>query len=240
VTPNTYRMSQLAPGGAPWIDHALEAARSRHAEDELNAAISRGATQCVILGAGLEAYAYGNQNTNLRIFEVDHPATQAWKRARLDAAGITIPPSLAFVPAGFEERTLLSALEDAGFRGGQISFFSWLGVSLFQGAQATLETLAFIGSLPRGSGVVLDYAVRRASFDPEETAMDALASRLTGRDQASELLVDSHALDKLLRSAGFGEVEDLGPAEIDRRYFSHRTDGLRMPPGMVHLVTARV
>jgi methyltransferase (TIGR00027 family) len=244
VIPNTFRISRVfddpMASGELCVDRALSRARSRHAEAELNAAMSRGATQYVKLGAGTDRYAYRNQNSNLRIFEVDHPARQAWKRARLDAAGIAIPPSLAFVPTGFEEQFLAPALEDAGFRAGQISFFCWLGVSLVPSAQATIETLAFIGSLPRGSSVVLDYAVRRASFDPAETAMDALASRLAGQDEVPELLVDSHALDKLLKSAGFGEVEDLGPAEIDRRYFSHRTDGVRMPPGLVHLVTARV
>lgn len=240
MIPNTFRMSPGGHGGELGVNRALPLARSRHAGDELSAAISRGAMQYVILGAGLDTYAYRNQTSNLRVFEVDHPATQAWKRARLDAAGIAIPPALTFVPA-FEEQLLAPALEGAGFRAGEVSFFSWLGASPYPSAQATLETLAFIGSLPAGSGVVLDYAVRRTAFDlAEETAMDALASRLAGEDQTPELLVDSQALEKLLRCVGFREVEDLGPAEIDRHYFSDRTDGLRMPPGLVHLVTARV
>jgi methyltransferase (TIGR00027 family) len=224
---------------------ALTAARSRHAEDELNAAMARGATQYVILGAGLDTYAYRNTNTNLRVFEVDRPATQAWKRTRLDAARIAILPSLAFVPSDFEERTLPSALAGAGFQTGEVSFFSWLGVCPYRSAPATLATLAFIGSLPTGSGVVLDYAVRRSLFDPapatdEETAMDAIASRFAAGDEPPQLLVDSRALDKLLRSAGFHEIEDLGRSEIDKRYFSNRADGLGVRPGAAHLVTARV
>jgi methyltransferase (TIGR00027 family) len=220
---------------------ALVAARSRHAEEELNAAMARGASQYVILGAGLDTYAYRNPNPNLRVFEVDHPATQTWKRSRLDAAGITIPASLAFVPTYFEAGTLPSALQGAGFQAREVSFFSWLGVAPYASAQATLGTLAFIGSLPTGSGVVFDYAVRRASFDPlDETAMDALASKFADEGESPELFVDSQALDKLLRSAGFHVVEDLSPAEIDKRYFSDRTDGLRISPGLAHLVTARV
>jgi methyltransferase (TIGR00027 family) len=232
---------------------ALMAARSRHAEDALNAAMAGGAAQYVILGAGLDTYAYRNRNINLRVFEVDHPATQTWKRTRLDAAGIAIPPSLAFVPSDFEERTLPSALAGAGFQAREVSFFSWLGFSPYPSAQATLATLAFIGSLPAGSGVAFDYAVRRSLFDPaldsapvptldagEETAMDALASRLAAQGEPLRLFVDSRALHKLLRSAGFHEVEDLGPPEIDKRYFSNRADGLRVPPGLAHLVTARV
>jgi methyltransferase (TIGR00027 family) len=224
---------------------ALVAARSRHAEDELTSALARGASQYVILGAGLDTYAYRNPNTTLRVFEVDHRSTQAWKRTRLDAAGITIPPSLAFVPADFEAGTLPSALEGAGFQAGEVSFFSWLGVAPYASARATLGALAFIGSLPTGSGVVFDYAVRRPlfdeAFDPaEETAMDALASRFAAPGEAPELFVDSQALDKLLRSAGFHVVEDLGPAEIDELYFSDRADGQHIPPGLAHLVSAHV
>jgi methyltransferase (TIGR00027 family) len=220
---------------------ALIAARSRLAEDELSAAIARGATQYVILGAGLDTYAYRNPNTNVQVFEVDHPVTQAWKRTRLDAAGIAIPPSLAFVPVESEEQTVAAALQSAGFRNGEVSFFSWLGASPYSSAQATLRTLAFIGSLPAGSGVVLDYAVRRSSVDPfEETAMDALASRLVAPGEPLELLVDSRALGRLLRSAGFHQVEDLGVPELDQRYFSARRDGLRLQPGLAHLVNARV
>jgi len=220
---------------------ALVAARSRHAEDSLNAATARGASQYVILAAGLDTYAYRNPNPNLRVFEVDHSATLAWKRSRLDAAGVTIPASLAFVPTGFEAGTLPAALEGAGFQSREVSFFSWLGVAPYASAQATLGVLAFIGSLPTGSGVVFDYAVRRASVGPvDETAMDALASKFADDGESPELFVDSQALDKLLRSAGFHEIEDLGPTEINERYFSDRADGLRVPPGLAHLVTARV
>jgi methyltransferase (TIGR00027 family) len=219
---------------------ALLAARSRYAEDALNAAVARGATQYVILGAGLDTYAYRNPHINLMVFEVDHPGTQAWKRTRLEAAGIAIPPSLAFVPEESEERSL-PALQAAGFQTGEVSFFCWLGPSLYPSAPATLSTLAFIGSLPNGSGVAFDYAVRRSSIDEmEETAMDPLASRLVEPGEPLELLVDSRALNRLLRSAGFHQVEDLGPLEIDQRYFSARSDGLRFAPGLAHLVTARV
>jgi methyltransferase (TIGR00027 family) len=220
---------------------ALLAARSRYAEDALHAAIARGATQYVILGAGLDTYAYRNPYKNLRVFEVDHPATQDWKRTRLGATGIAIPSSLVFVPEESEEGPLWAALQKAGFRSGEVSFFSWLGPSLYPSAEATLSTLAFIGSLPNGSGLVFDYAIRRSSTgEMEETAMDALASRMVAPDEPLELLVDSRALDSLLNAVGLHEVEDLGPLEIDERYFSARPDGLRFPSGLAQLVTARV
>jgi O-methyltransferase involved in polyketide biosynthesis len=171
---------------------------SEHLEVELNAAIARGATQYVTLGAGVDPDAYRNRNMSLRVFEVDHSAAQT--------------------------RSLRSTLEAAGFRTGEVSFFSWLGGTPYSSAQATIEALAFIGSLPTGSAVVFDYTVRRdALASGEETAMDALASRIAVPDEPLQLSIDSHALDKLLRAVGFREVEDLA-----------------VSPGLAHVVNARV
>jgi methyltransferase (TIGR00027 family) len=220
---------------------ALLAARNRHAEDVLNSGVARGATQYVILGAGLDTYAYRNGNPNLRVFEVDHPATQDWKRRRLNTAGIAIPRTVAFVPTAFEEGTLQTALEEANFSPHEISVFSWLGISPDPCPQATMDTLAFIGSLPAGSSVAFDYAVSRSSLDPvEEMAMDGLASRVAAPGESVRLLLDSGALHRVLRCAGFHQIRDLGPAEIEEIYFSHRVDGLRPPPGLAHLVSATV
>jgi methyltransferase (TIGR00027 family) len=227
-------------GGSRHI-RAFMAARSRYAEDELAAAIGRGATQYVVLGAGLDTYAYRNTHTRLRVFEVDHPATQAWKRKQLDDAGITIPSSLTFVPTDFEEQSLDSALESSGFQAGEISFFSWLGVTPYLTAEAAMATLAFIGSLPTGSGVVFDYAVERSSLDAvEQMAMDALASRVARAGEPFRLFLDPRALNRMLRAAGFHEIEDLGPIDIDERYFAGRADGLRVSAGLAHLVNARI
>jgi methyltransferase (TIGR00027 family) len=227
-------------GGSRHI-RAFMAARSRYAEDELTAAIARGATQYVVLGAGLDTYAYRNVHPRLRVFEVDHPATQAWKRKQLDEAGIAIPSSLTFVPTDFEEQSLGSVLESSGFQAGEISFFAWLGVTPYLTAEAAMATLAFIGSLPTGSGVVFDYAVERSSLDSvEQMAMDALASRVARAGEPFRLFLDPRALNRMLRAAGFHEIEDLGPSDIDERYFAGRADGLRVAVGLAHLVNARV
>src|SRR6204780_882647 len=93
---------------------AFMAARSRFAEDELARAVERGVTQYVILGAGLDTFAYRNPHPGLRVFEIDHSATQAWKREQLQSAGIAIPPSLTFVPVDFEHQTLANALARSG------------------------------------------------------------------------------------------------------------------------------
>jgi methyltransferase (TIGR00027 family) len=225
---------------------AYMAARSRFAEDELQRALERGAAQYVILGAGLDTFGYRNHYPGLRVFEVDHPATQLWKRKRLDAAGVATPSSLTFVPADFEKQAdqdqeLRTVLERAGFREDQISFFSWLGVTPYLTAAATMATLAFIGSLPESSGVVFDYAVERSALDSaEQLALDALASRVARAGEPFRLFLDSRALMQMLKVAGFHSIEDMGPAEIDRRYFASRNDGLQVQAGLAHLVSARV
>jgi methyltransferase (TIGR00027 family) len=234
------QLDKFDTAGAQHI-RAFVTARSRYAEDELSVAIARGATQYVILGGGLDTYAYRSTHSQLRVFEVDYPATLAWKRTRLEAAGIGIPSSVAFVPTNFEEQTLCSALESSGFQRDRVSFFSWLGVTPYLTATSAMATLAFIGSLPTGSGVVFDYAIERSSLDSEEQmAMDALASRVGRAGDSFRLFLDSRALERMLRVAGFSEVEDLGPAEIDARYFADRADGLTVAAGLTHLVNARV
>src|SRR5882762_1319056 len=106
---------------------AFMAARSRYTEDELANAFAHGVRQYVVLGAGLDTFAYRNPHPGLRVFEVDHPATQAWKREQLQAAAIAIPASLTFVPVDFERQTLADGLAQCGFNPSGAAFFSWLG-----------------------------------------------------------------------------------------------------------------
>jgi methyltransferase (TIGR00027 family) len=220
---------------------AFMAARSRCAEDELASAIKRGAKQYVVLGAGLDTYVYRNPSPTPRVFEVDYPATQAWKRERLEAAGISIPSSVVFVPVDFEKMSLSSALECAGFEPQQITFFSWLGVTPYLPSETAMATLTFIASMPSGSGVVFDYAVARASLNPvEQIAQDVLARRVARGGEPFQLFFEPEALAAMLRGVGFQEIEDLGPIEIDARYFRDRADGLRVSAGLAHVLRARI
>ena len=145
---------------------AFLVARSRFAEDELSRAVSEGARQCVVLGAGLDTFAYRNPHASvgLHVFEVDHPATQAWKREQLRAAEINVPPETVFVPVDFERETISDQLQRAGFSTHDKTMFSWLGVTPYLTDRAFTETIHFIASMPTGSGVVFDYAVPRASL----------------------------------------------------------------------------
>jgi methyltransferase (TIGR00027 family) len=109
---------------------AFMAVRSRYAEDQIALAVRHGVDQCVVLGAGLDTFAYRNPHSGLRVFEVDHPVTQAWKRERLRAASIPISPSLTFVSIDFERQTLAIGLDQVGFnlenRGRSPIFAGWL------------------------------------------------------------------------------------------------------------------
>jgi methyltransferase (TIGR00027 family) len=107
--------------------------RSRFTEDLVEQAVARDVEQYVILGAGLDSFAYrrGDLLDGLRVFEVDHPASQRWKLRRLSELGVKIPDSLVFTPVDFEHQTLREGLEDAGFAFRRSAVFSWIGVTMY-------------------------------------------------------------------------------------------------------------
>lgn len=200
------------------------AVRTRFAEDALTAAYNAGVRQLVILGAGFDTYAYrGDLRDRLRIWEVDHPATQAWKRQRLGEAGIEIPPSLTFAPVDFERETLADGLASAGFDREAQAFFTWLGVVPYLTTEAIWSTLGFIAGLSGGAHVVFDYADPPASLPPELRAAHALrAARVAELGEIFRSYFSADELRTQLRAAGFNEVEDLGPPHIAARYFANR------------------
>jgi len=222
---------------------AFLAVRSRYAEDQLAAAVARGVRQYVLLGAGLDTFAYRNAHsgTGLRVFEVDYPATQAWKRELLEAAGIRIPAELAFAPVDFERQTLADGLRSAGFQMQEAAFFSWLGVTPYLTREACLATLDLIASTAPSGGVVFDYAVNRTSLGLlERMALDALSKRVAAAGEPFQLFFDPLELGDEMRRRGFELVEDVGANEINARYFSERADKLRVRGGLGHLLSAKV
>ncbi len=200
------------------------AVRTRFAEDALAAAVEGGARQLVVLGAGLDTYAYrGALAGQLRIFEVDHPATQAWKRERLAAAEIPLPPCLTFAAIDFERQTLAEGLTAAGFNRAQPAFFIWLGVVPYLTAEATDSTLRFIADLPAGAHVVFDYSDPPESLPPELRAWhDRRAAQVAELGEAWINYFEPRQLHAKLTALGFAEIEDLGPREIASRYFPGR------------------
>jgi len=200
------------------------AARTRFAEDALAAAVARGFRQLVVLGAGLDTYAYRNPFADrLRVFEVDHPATQAWKRERLAAAAIAIPDSLTFAPIDFEHQTLPAGLAAAGFDPAQPAFFTWLGVVPYLSEDAVWSTLGFVASLPGGPQVVFDYSDPPETLSPQARAYhDQRAARVQAIGESWISYFQAEKLRAKLLSLGFTEVEDLAPPQMAARYFPQR------------------
>jgi methyltransferase (TIGR00027 family) len=222
---------------------AFMAVRSRYAEDELARAVRGGVRQYVVLGAGLDTFAYRNPHAaeGLRVFEVDHPATQAWKRERLDEAAITVPSSVIYVGADFERQSLAEALQAVDFRRDAPSFFSWLGVVPYLTERAFDETMSFIAALPAGSGVVLDYPVPASSLNAmEQLALQALSARVARAGEPFQLFLDPAELHVRLGKMGFRELEDLGRDAMNARYFAGRTDKFRVKGNLAHLLYAQV
>lgn len=216
------------------------AVRARFAEDALTAAVADGVRQLVVLGAGLDTYAYRSAfGESLRVFEVDHPATQAWKQQRLVEAEIPVPGTLTFAPVDLERETLRDGLSNAGFDSAQQTFFTWLGVVPYLTEQAVFSTLGFIASLPGGAHVVFDYSNPPASGpgqDEHATGHEALAARVASVGEAFRSHFETSGLHAKLTDLGFCEVEDLGPALIRERYFANR--GSSLPDRGGHIVRA--
>jgi methyltransferase (TIGR00027 family) len=220
---------------------AAVAARSRHAEDQLAHSIERGTRQYVILGAGLDTFAYRNPHPqpDLRVFEVDYPATQEWKRARLAAAGISIPASVTFAPVNFEHQTLADGLRQAGFDAAKPAFFSWLGVTMYLERETVMSTFRFIASCGQGSGVTFDYIVPRESLNwTGQLVLRAMERRVARAGEPFRTYFSPADLRTELSRMGFRTIEDLGGAEMNEHYFKNRTDGLRVPGVLGRFMTA--
>ncbi|MBV8143022.1 MAG: SAM-dependent methyltransferase [Verrucomicrobia bacterium] len=215
--------------------------RSRLAEEEWACSKNRGVRQYVILGAGLDTFAYRSRDqAGGRVFEVDLPETQFWKRGCLRAAGINEPESLTFVPMDFEQSTLAEKLGEAQFCLDEPAFFSWLGVTMYLGKDAFVNTLRFIASLAGGSGVVFDYGVTPGLLSAgERAAVELVAARAAEHGESWKSLFDPASIAEILRSQGFSELKEFGPEELNDRYFSGRTDGLRKS-GISRLICARL
>lgn len=225
----------------PWSAplRAFLAARARLAEDELAAAHARGVRQGVVLGAGLDTFGCRNPYADLRVFEVDHPDTQAWKRARLAEEGIAVPASLVFVPVDFERDTLANALARAGFDAGAPAQFSWLGVSMYLTADAVRGVLALVAARPAGSGIVFDYAVDPAQLTPlQRAAVEAFAHRVARAGEPWQSAFAPDTLAGTLAALGFTRIDDCDGERLNARYFAGRADGLAVG-GLARVMVAQ-
>ena len=217
------------------------AMRSRYAEDRLAAAVARGVRQYVLLGAGLDTFAYRNPHAEagLRVYEVDHPATQRAKRERLAGAGIGMPPSTTFVPIDFETQTIPAQLRAAGFRFDRPAFFSMLGVVIYLTDDAVMETMRVAASCAAGTEIVFSFSVPDALLTEAQQRGRARAmAQVAKLGEPWITFYEPSRLARELRGRGFSNAELFAPEDANRTYFADRIDGLRI--ATAYMMAARV
>lgn len=217
--------------------------RNRYAEDRLQDAMAGGVDQYVMLGAGLDSFAHRRHDllARLQVFELDLPATQTWKRARLAQLGVPSPSRLHYVETDFERQTPLQALGGSAFDASRPAVFSWLGVTSYLSEAAVFATLRDLAGAAAGSVIVFSYALAESLVDERGRRISAaLKARVAARNEpAAHGGFRPDALTKALREMGYGDIEDLDVAGAQQRYFASRGDGLASPP-MTQLMSAVV
>ena len=196
-------------------------ARSAFAEASLAEAVAeRGVTQLVVLGAGFDTFAYRNPFPELRVFEVDHPATQAWKRERLAAISIAPERWPAFAGVDFERESFAARLVETGFDPLQRTFVFWLGVSMYLTAEAIDATLAAVAGWPGGGEIVFDYAEPPRADMSEQglAARAALAARVAAAGEPFTAGLRFEVLHARLAELGFVDIGDLGSLDLAERF----------------------
>jgi methyltransferase (TIGR00027 family) len=217
-------------------------ARARYTEDRLAMAIERGVPQYVLVGAGLDSFAFRRTDVRdrVQVFELDHPQSQALKRERLAAAGLANPPNLHFGTVDFERESVADALARLPFRPNQPAVFAWLGVTMYltpsaiEGAWQTIRSVAV-----RGSELVFDFLHPDALSETAPPSVRATCARAREVGEPVIAGIDPDRLGAALAATGWTLVEHLDDAEIQRRYFATRTDGYQAFP-LVHLACAGV
>jgi methyltransferase (TIGR00027 family) len=217
-----------SPGARALRSHIV--LRSRFAEDHLEAAVARGVRQYVILGAGYDTFIVRQPEwaRSIRIMEVDRPETQEMKRARLEAASLSVPENVTFASVNFERETLADGLRRHGVDLDEPIFFSWLGVTMYLTEPAIDAVLRTVAGCEAGSEVVFTFAPVRGESDGSHDGA-SLAERAASVGEPWLTYFEPAALGRKLRDLGFGTVEFLTPAEAAARYFANRTDGLPAP-----------
>jgi methyltransferase (TIGR00027 family) len=210
------------------------AMRSRFAEDMARRAMAEGVRQILVLGAGLDTFAYRLQGAEgLRVFELDHPATQLDKHRRLADAGIAKPGNVAYIAHDFEHGGMTEALKAAGLKASERTFVLWLGVTPYLTKESVLATLGELAELPGGAEVVFDYAnPPHAIEEPATQAFHrAMAESVAAHGEPFRCFFNTGDLHAAARRLGFREIEDLERAALVSRYLPHLPVPPRPGPG---------
>ncbi len=216
--------------------------RHRFAEDELSKAIkSKNINQYVILGAGLDSFAYRNSTiySDLKIFEVDHPDSQQGKKERLSSLQIKIPPNVQYVPVDFEQTLLSSALSASGVSFQNPVFISWLGVTLYLSSDSVFSLLSDLSDhLSAGSIIVFDYILPDSLLNkPDKELTDYYSRRAAEVGEPWLSRFDPMEIEKELANIGYSTCKQFTKSMAIERYFKNRTDNL-MLPGYPQLIVA--
>jgi methyltransferase (TIGR00027 family) len=201
--------------------------RGRLSEDIVERAAIAGVRQCVIVGAGLDTFAYRRTDLleRLRVFEVDHPVSQEWKHRRLHELGIDRPANLVYAPIDFEQQALRHGLTAAGFDFTAQTIWSWIGVTMFLTPDAIRTTLSTIAECPPGTRLVLTYNLPRDALTGIALAM-ATATRAAVSELGEPMisLFTPAEIEQLLRGLGYNEITHFGPEEARNTFFADRDD----------------
>lgn len=203
-------------------------ARAKFCEDSLKTAVMTGTEQYVILGAGLDTFAWREKELMQRmsVFEADHPLTQEDKKQRLKRANLDMPKNLHFVPVDFTKDNLREKLAESGFEENKKTFFSWLGVSYYLSdgdINAFLENLSSFAA--DGSTLLFDYADENLFISPVRRVQNMVAMAQAG-GEPMKAHFSCEEIEKLLEKHNFLIYEFLSTHDIHEKYFKKRTDFL--------------
>ena len=236
-------------GKAMWPGYrGLVLARNRYTEDELETAIRNGVSQYVILGAGLDSFAYRRRDLEnvLNVFEVDYPTTQQWKKSRIQELGVSFPTNLTFIPLDLEKHTLSEVLRIGGYRADLPAFFSLLGVTQYLTEKAIFEILQEVVRGAPGTGIVFEYVLIDSLLTEKNKKIVDIHKR-NSVNSGETWLSQFNPIDlaNRVKQLGFLSVSDFGSEEAKDAYFTGRTDLLAEPRGSgvfeyVHLMKAQV
>ncbi|MFD0885108.1 class I SAM-dependent methyltransferase [Streptosporangium algeriense] len=215
--------------------------RSRYTERRLAELTGGGVRQYVILGAGLDTFAHRSPLADrVTVFEVDHPATQRWKRGLLTAAGVASQDGPVFVETDFETDDLVERLIAQGFDPAEPALVSWLGVSMYLTAQAIGTTLTAVGRLAPGSELVMEYALSPALCDETATAFGQMAMAAAAeRGEPWLSFFAPEELSAMLAEHGLTVIEHVGQREVADPE-SWRNNEKLLPPENCRLVRSVV
>ena len=205
--------------------------RSRYTEDALMNLEPGDCRQYLIMGAGFDSWALRNDESQINVFELDHPATQHWKESRILSRLGALPPNLHLVPIDFENMSVTNALSRSEFDTHSKVFVSWLGTIYYLTMDSIKETFASLATIcTPGSRIAFDYFYPKSTMTPADLKLFELMDKdVANRGEPLRTLLNAEEIEQILLDTGFSVIEDIPASEIRKRYLVQRTDGLDIP-----------